>query len=186
MELRRHQSVEWRIAVHGASGAGKSTLARAVADQLGVPMLELDSLYHQANWTPLEESEFRRRVGDFVAQPAWVCDGNYRAVRDLVWERAQLIILLDPPRRRVMARLIRRTLKRVVLRQAMWNGNRESWRNLFSRDPERNILLWSWRTHQSHRETTPSDATLYAPRATFVRVQNRREGRSLIDSLTTR
>lgn len=186
MDIAPHETNERRIAIHGASGAGKSTLAREIASHAGVPVLELDAIYHQPDWTPLEESEFRRRVSDFVAQSKWVCDGNYRAVRDLVWQRASLIIFLDLSRRRVMARLIRRTLKRLALRETLWNGNRESWRNLLSRDPERNIWLWSWRTHAGHRVEIPRDAALRAPHATFLHVRNQREYRDLIDVLKTR
>jgi hypothetical protein len=37
---------------------------------------------------PLPVPEFRARVADFTAAPRWVVDGNYSAVRDLVWSRA--------------------------------------------------------------------------------------------------
>ena len=43
-----------RIAVIGTSGAGKTTLARRLAGSLDVPHLELDAIYHQAGWEPLE------------------------------------------------------------------------------------------------------------------------------------
>ena len=42
------------------------------------------------------------------------------------------------------ARVILRSLKRVITREELWNGNRERWRNLVSRDPERNIIVWAW------------------------------------------
>ncbi len=168
------------MAVHGVSGSGKTTLAREIACRLAVPALELDALYHQENWSPLEEREFRQRVQDFVSKPAWVCDGNYHAVRDLVWERAQVIVLLDLPRPLVMARLLRRTLRRLAWREVLWNENREAWRNLFSRDPERNVLLWSWRTYESRRVEIPRDAARLAPHAALFRVRNRRDRRSLL------
>ena len=46
----------------GNSGAGKSTLARALADALGVPHVELDGIYHQAGWQPLPVEEFRAKL----------------------------------------------------------------------------------------------------------------------------
>ena len=39
-------------------------------------------------------------------------DGNYSAVRDLIWQRADAVIWLDLPRSVVMLRLIPRTLGR--------------------------------------------------------------------------
>ncbi|MDE3044521.1 MAG: adenylate kinase, partial [Acidobacteriota bacterium] len=132
--------VACRVAILGASGSGKSRLARRLGDLGSVPVLELDALYHQANWTPLDDDAFRSRVGAFVAGSNWICEGNYSVVRDLIWSRADLIIFLDFSRARVMGRLVRRTLYRVAFRRRLWNDNREQWRNLLSREPERNIL----------------------------------------------
>ena len=175
-----------RVSIYGASGSGKSTLARAVAHALDAPVLELDALYHQAQWTPLDADVFRARVGEFVAQPSWVCDGNYDVVRAAVWARATTIVLLDLPRWRVMARLGRRTLHRVLWREELWNGNKESWRNVFSRDPERNILLWSWQTHARRRAEIPMLALRDAAHARFVVITRERERRQLLEELRAR
>src|SRR5262245_43481632 len=74
-----------RISVVGNSGSGKTTMATRLAAALGIPHLELDSVFHQADWQPLPREEFRAAVRDFAAADAWVIDGNYdSAVRDLV------------------------------------------------------------------------------------------------------
>ncbi|OYV65549.1 MAG: hypothetical protein B7X07_02690 [Actinobacteria bacterium 21-64-8] len=171
------------MSICGASGSGKSTLANAIANTLDIPMLELDALYHQAQWTPLDADDFRARVAEFVAQPSWICDGNYEVVRAAVWSRATVIVLLDLPRWRVMLRLGRRTLRRALWREELWNGNKESWRNLMSRDPERNILLWSWRTHARRRSEVPVLARRDAAHARFVVITRNRERRQLLEEL---
>lgn len=140
-----------RVAVVGNSGSGKSTLARRLASLLGAPHLELDAVFHQPGWQPLPEAEFRARVAAVVAGERWVADGNYGAVRDLVWERADTIVWLDLPRRTVTPRIVRRSLVRAVTRRELWNGNREEWRNLLSLDPQRSIVLWSVTRHGEHR-----------------------------------
>jgi adenylate kinase family enzyme len=81
-----------RIAVVGTSGSGKTWLGREIARRLVVPFVELDSIYHQPGWQPLPAEEFRRRVADIVAGAGWVIDGNYSAVRDVVWTRADTVI----------------------------------------------------------------------------------------------
>ena len=135
------------MAVLGSSGSGKSTLARRLSAVLAVPCLELDSVFHQPGWTPLPDGEFRARVGDFVAQEAWVVDGNYARTRDLVLARADTVVWLRLPRRTVMSRVVRRTAVRALLRRELWNGNRESVHAVLSRDPERSIVRWAWTTH---------------------------------------
>ena len=40
-----------------------------------------------------------------------------------------------------MRQLTRRTLRRGIVRQELWKGNRESLRNAFSLEPERSVLL---------------------------------------------
>ena len=141
-----------RVSVVGTSGAGKSTFAFALAGVLGVPWVELDSVYHQADWTPLPVSEFRSRVLAVASGPCWVIDGSYSAVRDLVWARADTVVWLDLPRRTVMRRLIWRTLRRVAGRVELWNGNRERWRNVFTWDDQESVIAWAWKTHGSRRE----------------------------------
>ena len=123
------------MSVVGVSGSGKTTLAAEIARRLGAPHLELDSVFHQPGWEPLPEQQFRTRVAEFVAGDRWVVDGNYSIVQDLVWRRADTVVWLDPPRSQVMRRIIRRTLRRVISRAELWNGNRESWSNLLRADP---------------------------------------------------
>jgi adenylate kinase family enzyme len=157
-----------RIVVQGASGSGKSTFARELARILDVPYLELDSLYHQKNWSALDVDTFRGLVDVFSQQSRWVSDGNYSSVRDFLWSRADTILFIDLPRRRVIARLLRRTIRRGVTHEELWNGNRESLRHLFSLDPELNVVLWSWRTHGRYRESVPNEARTRAPHAEVV------------------
>lgn len=125
-----------RISVIGSSGSGKSTMARRLETAFDLPVLELDSIYHQEDWEPLPDDEFRDRVSEFVSGDGWIVDGNYTShgVAQLVWPRADTVVWMDPPRRTVMARVVRRSLRRAITRQELWNGNRERWSNLFSRD----------------------------------------------------
>jgi len=81
-----------------------------------------------------------------------VIDGNYSAVQDIVWARADTVVWLDLPRRTVMRRIVWRTLRRVAGRAELWNGNRERWHNLFTWDKEESVIAWAWQTYDSRRE----------------------------------
>lgn len=154
-----------RVVVQGPTGSGKTTLAKSLATSLGYPYLELDSVFHQENWTPLDVDAFRDVVSTFAEQPQWVSDGNYGVVLDLLWRRADVIVFIDLPKWQVMTRIVKRTLRRAISHAELWNGNRESLRNLISRDPERNIVLWTWNTHARYHETVPNEARVGAPHA---------------------
>jgi adenylate kinase family enzyme len=72
---------------------------------------DLNAIFHQPGWAPLDGGEFCRRVTAIASGDRWVIDGNYSAVRPLVWERADTVVWLDLPRRTVMRRLIWRTIR---------------------------------------------------------------------------
>jgi adenylate kinase family enzyme len=143
-----------RIAVVGSSASGKTTTARIVSRVLGVPHLELDSVFHQSGWQPMDDASFRTAVAAIAQQDRWVIDGNYlsHGIAQVVWPRADTLVWLDPPRTTVLRRVVGRTLRRLVTREELWNGNRESWRGILSRRPEDNIILWAWSRHAPTRE----------------------------------
>jgi adenylate kinase family enzyme len=173
-----------RVSVVGNSGSGKSTLGRALAARLGVPYVELDSIFHQPGWTQLPPELFQARVRELAAGDGWVIDGNYGAVRPLVWARADTVVWVDPPRRVVMRRVLWRTVSRGITRRELWNGNRESLRNLLSRDADVNIALWAWRNHAKYRERyTGAAADPANAHLRIVRIANAAEARAVVDSL---
>jgi adenylate kinase family enzyme len=167
-----------RVSVVGNSGSGKSTLAAALAGRLGVPWLELDSVFHMAGWTPRPTEEFRAEVDAFTAGDGWVVDGNYSAVRDLVWSRADTVVWIDLPRPAVMRQLLARTLRRMATGAELWNGNRESFRFLLDKDES--IIRFAWQQHAVYREryrraaADPANAHL-----DFVRVASRADAERL-------
>lgn len=142
-----------RVTVVGTSGSGKTTLARALAVRLGVPHIEMDALHWGPDWTAVPKPTLRARVEAALAADGWVVDGNYRAVRDIVWPRADTLVWLDYPLPLVMGRLVRRTFGRALSRQPLWNDNRENLiTHLASRD---SLFLWAWQTHPKHRREYP-------------------------------
>lgn len=145
-----------RIVVKGGSGAGKSTLSRQIAARFDLPYVELDALWWHPSWTPARPDEFRRQVGARLDDVrGWVVDGNFGTqLGELVTGRATLIVWLDLPLATKLARLTRRTARRMFLREELWNGNRESLVNALIGTEA--LFPWAVRTHVRHRREWPS------------------------------
>jgi hypothetical protein len=146
-----------RVAVIAtASGCGKTTVGRALAACLGVRYVELDAIHHQPGWTELDAAELRRRVEPIVAGDGWVIDGSYRGkLGDLVLEHADTVVWLDLPRHVWLPRLVRRTFLRIVRREELWNGNRESLRSVLWGPSS--LLAYALRNEPRRRQRYPRE-----------------------------
>lgn len=147
------------IVVCGGPGNGKTTLARTLAARRGIEHIELDSLFHVTDFGSESPAAFRAAlIGRMQAAPnGWVMCGNYVSILEhLHIEQADTLVFLDLPKRVVMARVVRRTLRRVLTRERLYgNEVRESFDNLWRWDPEKNIIRWTWVNHRVYRQRTP-------------------------------
>ena len=167
-----------RLLFLGTSGSGKSTVARAAAAKLALPHTELDAIRHRENWRELPDEEFRAQVAAVAERAAWVVDGNYPVVRDLLVERATQVVWLNPPKHIVMAQVIWRSFSRAALRRPLWNGNREQFRTWLQAD---HPIRWAWNTYESREREFERMMT-----AKWVRLDSRREIQRWLDALQRR
>ena len=145
--------IDMRVSVLGTSGCGKSTFARRLAGAIGAPHVELDAINRQPGWRDLDThdpEQFVRRVGDAVAADAWVSDGNYGRIRDIVLARATHLVWLDYPRPVIMARVLRRSFVRALTHRELWPGtdNREEFARWLSKE---HPIRWAWDTYHDRR-----------------------------------
>lgn len=141
-----------KVRIVGTSGSGKTRLAERVAAELGVARLELDAVFWDADWTYRDLDEARALIADFVAAhpDGWVMDGNWTSRIGAALDpphAPDTTVWIDHSRVRTLARVTRRTLRRAIVREQLWHGNREDPRSWLRRDPDENILLWSWTQH---------------------------------------
>ena len=155
-----------RVIVTGSIAAGKTTLARTLAGLLGGSHVEMDCLRHAPNWVDTPDDVFREQVSKAISGDVWVVDSDYRAVRDIVWPRADTLVWLDYKFRTALPRLLKRTFRRCITREELWNGNRETfYQHLFTRE---SILLEALR--KRGRDRIVYEALLLRPEYAHVSV----------------
>ncbi len=69
-----------------------------LAERLAVPVLHADVLEFKTGWQRRSEDEQRQAIRDFAESPGWVFDGQSAAGLDVLLQKADLVVLLDPPR----------------------------------------------------------------------------------------
>ncbi|RMB78844.1 AAA family ATPase [Rhodococcus sp. SBT000017] len=159
-----------RIVVAGTSGSGKTTLAARIGSLLDIEHVEIDSLFHGPNWTP--RPTFESDVDEFLVRPSWVTEWQYGVVRDRLAD-ADLLLWLDLPRRTVMRQVITRTLRRMLGRHELWNGNIEPplHRIFFDREY---IVRWAWSTYRLTTERVQR-LSVRRPELPIVRFRSHRD-----------
>lgn len=122
-----------KIALLGTSGAGKTTLGRILATRLGAPFVECDAIRHKPGWVRASDDELRAGIDAVIAgRDRWVIDGTFqRQLGDFVSGRADVLVWLDLPLATKLWRLWWRSYRRVTTREILWNGNYETWRDVF-------------------------------------------------------
>lgn len=96
---------------------------------------------------PVDEQ--RRRIERICQAERWILDTAYRHWLDVPLARAELIVGLDYPRLISLARLISRTMRRIIDQQPICNGNHESLRTLFASN---SIVVWHFRSFARKRQ----------------------------------
>lgn len=139
-----------RILLYGVTGSGKSTAALRLGQVLGLPAHLVDEeIGWLPGWSNRPDDDMRELAAKIAVEPCWVLDSAYGTFRDIMLDRTQVVVALDYPRWLSLFRLIRRTLHRVVTREAVCNGNVETVRHLLSRD---SIVAWHFRSFARKRD----------------------------------
>ncbi|RJT75653.1 adenylate kinase [Arthrobacter cheniae] len=139
-----------RVLFHVVTGSGKTSAAHAYAIATGVPQFSADD---DVGWLPGwegREIEDQYRIAATIAgQDRWVLDSAYSSWRDIIIARTELIVFLDYPRWLSLGRLVRRTIRRIISKDQVCNGNTETLRRVLAKD---SIIGWHFKTFTRKRK----------------------------------
>ena len=98
-----------KIVIIGNSGGGKSTLANRLGELLNIPVLHMDILTHDEYWDRLPSSVVDPKLQEFMAQEAWIIEGQYRNhCYEERLSQADIIVLFDFNRFHALYRSLKR------------------------------------------------------------------------------
>ncbi len=175
-----------RINVVGTSGSGKSTFSKRLASELELPLIEMDALFWNPQWSESTDELFFARLRAALAHPRWVLDGNYDRTLPIKWQEVTAVIWLDYSLPRTLLQGVKRALFRAWTKEELWpgTGNRESFRASFF--SKKSVLLWSHRSHGKLRKRYGERLTdpAYAQIA-FYRFRSPAEAEGFLRQITT-
>ena len=138
-----------RVLFYGVTGSGKSSAARAYAAASGLPEFSADDdIGWLPGWQQRTVEQQRQIAAEIAAHDRWVLDSAYGVWRDIVVPRAELVVALDYPRWLSLSRLLHRSLRRVMAKQPVCNGNVETLARLFAKD---SIVYWHFNSFARKR-----------------------------------
>jgi shikimate kinase len=166
-----------RIWIIGPPGAGKTTLGRAISELTGAAHHQLDAELWGPRWQRRSEEDFLARVTRLAAEDRWVIDGQYTVAHQIMVGSAEIIVWLDLPERIWMPRLARRTVRDLVSRKALYNGNRQTVRGGFG------LFGWAHRTRDEVVEINSALAARLPATVRLYRIRTPGEQMALLSDL---
>ena len=84
-----------KVIVLGNNGSGKSYFSTKLAKITGLPLIHLDLLYWQKNWTHPSREEWAEIQRKLVANEQWIIDGMHVSTLEIRFREADAVFFLD-------------------------------------------------------------------------------------------
>jgi len=160
----------------GNGGAGKSTLARELGRRTGLPVVHLDALFWQPGWVEPAREEWRVTQREALDGTDWIADGNYSGTMEERLPAADVVVLLDYPRRVCLLGVVTRA----------WRYRHTPRPDMAPCCPERldfSFLRYVWSYPDKGRPRVLAKVDRYGKNDVLVRLRNRREARAWLDTM---
>lgn len=163
-----------RILILGAPGAGKSYAATKLSELLDLPLISLDLIFWQANWTPISLEKFKEECHKEALKDAWIMDGNFGTTFEERWSRADFVLFMDTNPWLAFFRQVMRSLGFIA----------KISRPKDCKERANNQLFWlTYKFRKSHGVLISERMRSLYPQVNFLQIKKTRELKSLLSSL---
>lgn len=119
----------------GPPGSGKTTLTAEISCNKDFTLVELDSIRWKPGWVKRNFDEVKLILQDILnTNDKIIFEGCYIELIDFLEDNNCEVIYINTKLVVCLKRIFLRTLKRVLKREYVCNGNKESIRNFFALD----------------------------------------------------
>jgi adenylate kinase family enzyme len=115
-----------RVVIFGPGGSGKTTAGRRLSAITGVPFVELDKNFWDAQLRPMQRHEWIESQRILLAEDSWILDGDLgpHDAPEVRITAADTIIVLDLPRWLCLWRSVRRSKEQMDYWRWVWSWRR--------------------------------------------------------------
>lgn len=86
-----------KIIVIGCPGSGKTVFSKKLAENTGLPIIHLDSVWWKSDRTHISRDDFDRRLEEIMAQDRWIIDGDYSRTYEIRFMHCDTVLFFDLP-----------------------------------------------------------------------------------------
>ncbi len=165
-----------KVLVIGSGGAGKSTFAHRLHKATGLPLIHLDKIHWQPNWTAPPKPEWRKTVEKLLAGDEWVMDGNFGSTMDIRFRACDTIFYFDLPPLVCVYQALKRVAKYYKkTRPDMGAGCAEKL--------DFEFLEWVWNFPKNSKPEIEEKLALYAAGKNIIRFKSRKDVERFFENL---
>lgn len=159
-----------RIMIFGRSGSGKSTFAVKLHKRFNFPLYHIDKFGYTKGWVERDHQEFLTMLQQFVEQDTWIIDGNGTDSLEMRYQRADICLYFNYPRRVCLLR----SLKRFFYKDRTIKDRAEDCPEKFDWP----FIKYIWTFDQRVKDTVASIRHNY-PGVKFIEVTNDKQLRAI-------
>ena len=112
-----------KVLIIGCAGSGKTTFSKKLSAKLGLPIVHLDQLYWQDDWTHINRPTFDSLLQVELEKPRWIIDGNFNRTLSHRLKYCDTVFYFDLPTAVCLAGATKRILSHYGSSREDMGGN---------------------------------------------------------------